>query len=283
MKRFIYNQNDYANLAYNKPNGEKKTIASSGCGVVSSCIAVNSIVGKELYTVKQMRDLSLNCGARTNNGTAVNVLLNAIVKKVVGLSYSTTSDEDKLIKHLKNGGVAIANQGSSYNVFSTAGHFVVCVAMSGDNIEVIDAQMYSGKYDRSPRPKRIVKKTANGCIVSKTEISKATADRSPSYYLISFTNSNNLNKPSVKVGDKIEFTKIRKCYKNYGAKSDIYKISELTAFVCDEQAKRKAGTKQTVTAIKTLGNGNIWIEYEINNNKVYSCIFEKSIDTKYIK
>ena len=101
--------------------------------------------------------------------------------------FTTTNDENEVIKHLKSGGMAIANQGDEYNVFSTNGHFVVLSRMNGNNIEVLDPQMYDGKYDAYSRPKRIVKKTATGCIVSKTELSKATQDRSPAYFLITYT------------------------------------------------------------------------------------------------
>ena len=185
-KLFYYNQNDYSNLSYNKPDGTKATVASGGCGVVSACIAVNTLAQKTVFTVKQMRDLAISSGARGYDGTDETTLLKAICKKNSAFSYKTTNSVDALVKHLKGGGVAICNPGNAYNVFSTSGHFVCAWRMVGSNIEVADPSMYSSKYDKSPRPSRIVKKTSTGCVVTPSIMSKATQDRSPAYFLISY-------------------------------------------------------------------------------------------------
>ena len=186
--KYYYNQNNYSGVSYDNPNTAKKeTVASGGCGVCSAAMVVNNLAGKELYTIPQMAAFSLKTKARDNSGTNMVTLLNALLKANKGFSYTTTGSEDKLIAHLKKGGMAIANQGDRYNVFSTAGHFVVCVRMVGNNIEVYDPSMYAGKYDRSPRPQRIIKKTDRGCIVSRAEIDKATQDRKLAYYLVSYT------------------------------------------------------------------------------------------------
>lgn len=91
------------------------------------------------------------------------------------------------------------------------------------------------------------------------------------------------NAPTVKVGDTVKFTSVRKCYKGYSSASGTYKINELTAFDSSDTAKRKAGSTAKVTAVKTLSSGNIWIEYKINSHKVYSCIYEKNNDKRLIK
>lgn len=186
MKLFYYNQRNYSKVAYNKPNGEKKTISSSGCGVVSAVIAINTLAQKNLYTVKKMRDLAVSSGARIMDGTNEAVLLNAICKKYPEFSYKTSNNVNELVTHLKNGGVAVCNQGDAYNVFSTSGHFVCAWRMLGGNIDVADPSMYTGKYETSPRKNRIVAKTDEGCVVTSTEMAKATADRFPAYYLISY-------------------------------------------------------------------------------------------------
>jgi hypothetical protein len=89
--------------------------------------------------------------------------------------------------------------------------------------------------------------------------------------------------PTVKVGDKVTFSDVRKCYKGYGSKSGVYKIKELTAFSSKEDASRKSATTQTVTGVKTLSNGNIWIEYQINSHNVYSCVYDKDTNKVHIK
>ncbi len=279
---FYYNQLDYPNVNYDRPGTSKiETVATSGCGVCTAAMIFNNLVGKELYTVKQMAEFSVKNGARGDNGTIMSVLLDALCKKNKNFSYTTTSDEAKLVSHLKAGGMAAVNQGDSYDVFSSAGHFVVAYKMNGSNIEILDPYMYDGKYSRGKRPDRIVKKTTYGCIVSKSEISKATADRSPSYYLVTYKKPS--DKPTVKAGDKVVFTDTRKCYKGYGSKTGAYKINELTAFGSDDTATRRKNTTATVTAVKTLSSGNVWIEYKINTHKVYSCIYDKKTNKKHIK
>ena len=281
---FYYNQCDYSKIKYPSSVHPKATIKTSGCGVVSTLILVNNLAGKELYTVQSMRDLAIKSGARVAEGTDVSVLLNAVKKTYSGFSYTTTSSEADLIKHLKAGGMAIVHQGNVYNVFSTAGHYVTAVGMNGDNIEIYDPYMYTGKYSPSPismRSSRIVKKTKYGCVVSKAEINKATADRSPSYYLVTYKKPS--NKPTVKVGDKVTFTDTRKCYKGYGSDTGVYKINELTAFGSDDTATRRKNTTANVTAVKTLDSGNVWIEYKLNSHKVYSCIYDKNTNKKHIK
>ena len=184
---FYYNQNDYSGVSYSKPDGTYKTIKTSGCGVVSACIALNTLAGRELYNVYEMANFSKSCGARVNSGTDENKLLTALCKAEKGFSFKTGRDVDALLKHLKNGGVAICNQGGGYNVFSTSGHYVVAYKESGGNIFVADPSNTPSKYDKFSRPQRIVKKTDYGCVVKPCEMKKATADRYPSYYLISYS------------------------------------------------------------------------------------------------
>ena len=183
---FYYNQNDYDYLDYNKPDGSKATIASGGCGVVSACIAINTLAQKTVYTVKQMRNLAKSSGARGYDGTDEKTLLNAICKAHPEFSFKMTCSENELVAHLEKGGTAVCNQGNDYNVFSTGGHFVCAWRMVGDNIDVADPSMYIGKYDKSPRPERIVKKTDTGCIVTPAKMGLATQDRNPAYFLITY-------------------------------------------------------------------------------------------------
>ncbi len=139
---FYYNQNDYSNVKYDRANTAKvETVATSGCGPVAACIAVNNLIGRELFTVASMAKFSLDNGARDSSGTNLNTLLKAICNKYKNFSLKTTNDENAVVAHIKKGGVAISNQGDAYNVFSTAGHFVVLYKMNGSNIDVLDPQM----------------------------------------------------------------------------------------------------------------------------------------------
>lgn len=265
---FYYNQYDYPNIKYDRPNtAEIETVKTSGCGVVTACTVFNSLIGKELYTVSQMAKFSLDSGARDNSGTNMLILLKALCKKNPNFSFVATTSETQLVAHIKKGGIAICNQGDAYNVFSTAGHYVVAYKMVGKNIEILDPLMYSGKYDAYNRPKRIVKKTANGCVVSVNEMGKATADRDPAYFLVTYTKPKTASKaPSIAVGQTYKLKAIRGIYNGVGAASGRKKVRELTADGrknatfkdSNRNAYLKQGTKVTIVEKRFDAAGNLW-------------------------
>ena len=207
----------------------KKQLRQADVVYVRLVWCFNNLAGKELYTVAQMAKFSLSHGCRDNYGTNVKKLLTELCKSNKGFSFTTTTDENKLVAHLKKGGMAIANQGDAYNVFSTAGHFVVAYKMKGKDIQVLDPQMYSGKYNAYSRPKRIVKKTDTGCIINVTQMGKATADRNPAYYLVSYVKPKPKHKaPKIKTG-VYTLTNERGIYKGAGAATGRKKVKDLTA------------------------------------------------------
>lgn len=280
---FYYNQTDYANIKYdNKSTAAVETIATSGCGPCAACIAVNSLANKELFTVKEMAQLSLNSGARDNSGTNMTTLLKAICKKHGDFSFSTTNDESKVVSHIKGGGIVIANQGDAYNIFSTAGHFVVLDSLDGGNINVLDPQMYSGKYDSYKRPQRIVKKTSYGCVVTSTELGKATADRNPAYFMLSYAKAAVKTEAKTKTAVRFDAGSTYVLTTNVnvrggaGTSYAIKKVKDLTAdgkknctsTNSNANATLKSGTK--VTALKVIKSGNdVWLQIPSGYIAVY--------------
>lgn len=261
---YYYNQENYNSIPYPyKDNG--KTIKTSGCGVCCACMVFNNLAGKELYSVKQMAELSLKNGARISNGTDMTKLLTALCNKHKDFKFTTTTDEEKVVAHLKSGGMVIANQGDKYNVFSTAGHFVVLSKMNGANIEVLDPQMYDGKYDAYSRPKRIVKKTGTGCIVSKSELGKATQDRNPAYFLITYT------KPK-------ETKPVKKTVYPYFTPNATVKAN--TKVYADNSRKTEVGSVSKNERVKALfvGETNACIQYRVDD-KTYKVglIYSKNV------
>lgn len=202
-----YNQCNYSNVGYDNPNTSKyETIATSGCGVCAACMAFNTLMGRELYSVKAMADFAMKNKARDNSGTNMVTLLKALCKAQPNYSYKTTNDINAVVNHLKNGGMAILNQGDVYNVFSTAGHFVVADKMVANNINILDPYMYGGKYTNSAtRRNRIVKATEYGCVVSPSQAAKACSDRNPAYFLITYT-APKKTKPNYNAGSKYILT-----------------------------------------------------------------------------
>lgn len=288
MAKYYYNQNNYNKVRYDNPSTAKKeTVATSGCGVCSACIALNNLAGKELYSVSKMAKISIDNKARDNSGTNMFKLLSALVSKDKKFTFATTSDESKVISHLKKGGIAICNQGDKYNVFSTAGHFVVAIGMSGGNIEIYDPQMYAGKYDAYSRPKRIMKKTAKGCVVKPSELAKATQDRNPAYFLCSYKKEHVKKKtsgtvPSYKKNSTYTLQSNMRVRSSANGKQILR--SKLTANAkkyaqIGLYAVLKKGTKVTCLSSKKMSDGNIWIQIPSG----WVCAYSKSDKKQYVK
>lgn len=160
------------------------SVYNSACGPASLCNALRAagIASVDLLT---MCKLAVSCGARVDGGTDMQTLLKAASTKY-GFTYSMTSKNADLRKHLQAGGTAIMHAGSSYNLFSCGGHFVAAVAASGQTITVLDSYWYDGKYTATTLRKNNVKVIAKGVIkTGLSQCGKATIDRAPSYYLIS--------------------------------------------------------------------------------------------------
>ena len=101
------------------------------------------------------------------------------------------------------------------------------------NLLFYDPQMYYGKYDRSPRPQRIVKKTDRGCVVSKAEIGKATKDRYDyAYYLITY------KKPVTKTTSSTKKTTT---------------VAKKTAMYCNTTAGLRFRTQPSTSALLVAG------------------------------
>lgn len=198
--KYSYNQNNYSNVDYSKPNGEKKTIATSGCGVCSVVTALNNAMGYEHYGIEEVASFSKRHGCRDNYGTNVNKLLKEICSHNKRMSFKTTELGNDLVKHLRNGGIAIINQSEArakagYPLFSTSGHYVVAYDVDdNNNVYVFDPDYTSTRYKGNWRRSRIVKELDGiGCVANINIINRATAPIS--YYLISY------NKPEVKPKD----------------------------------------------------------------------------------
>lgn len=179
-----YNVHFQTDASYKNVKYGQGTVYSSGCGPASLCNALDAL-GIAKVTVKTMCAYAVSVGARVSGGTDEATLLKHAVKKY-GFTYRATSKNAELLAHLKAGGVAILHGGSSYKLFSSGGHFVCAVAAKGNTITVLDSYWYNGKYTSSAIRRNYVSVVSKGVVkTSLTQCGKATADRSPSYYLIS--------------------------------------------------------------------------------------------------
>lgn len=271
---FFYNQLDYKNVPYNKPNGETATVKSGGCGVCSTLMVLNNLYGREMMTVPQMAKFSIEHGARTNYGTDVGILLLALSKKY-DITYRTTSLNKELWAHLKAGGMAIINQGDKYNVFSREGHFVVGYkAIGTDTVICLDPYWYAGKFDSEPRKNRIVKIVGKEIYVKLSEIGKCSQDRNPSYYLVTYTGKK--NKPNLKKGQNIKLKSSAALYNSYSSQSGVKKIGDFSNFLCNEKAILKNGAVIKAEEIKTKANGNVWVRTKYADGWI--CVYDYKND-----
>ncbi len=255
-----YNVHFQTNAAYKKIKYGQGTVYSSGCGCAALCNALDAL-GIASVSVKAMCAYAVSVDARVEGGTDEAVLLRNAAKKY-GFSYKTTSKNAELLAHLKAGGVAILHGGSSYKLFSDSGHFVCAVAASGNTVTVLDSYWYEGKYKRNAIRKNNVSVVDDGIIkTSIAQCGKATADRSPSYYLISKTAQKNDNK-KVQVEDMTE-AEVRKIIADEATKQAKLAVSDwaktawadaVSAGLLDDDRPQAAVTRQELAAeLKKIG------------------------------
>lgn len=182
-------QTNYPNTAYRDKNGKPSgaTIASGGCCPTSVGNILRNLCGISAATTKAVCTLATSCGARYNGGTDPGALLKAAKTKWGGFTYRHTTSDAEMKSHVAAGGMALAHTpGSSYGataLFSTGGHFVAIVGMSGTKMVVVDPYYYTGKWTaNSVRRANVTTTSVRGKVNAK---SMAVASACDYYYLIS--------------------------------------------------------------------------------------------------
>lgn len=182
-----YNQNNYANIPYPSSANPKASVKSGGCGVCCGAMIVSSMTDN-IVDPKFMATYAITKKARVSGGTDFNILAKNICIDY-GLTYETTSDENKLLKHLQSGGMAVANVGgdrSGYTgVFSSEGHFIVVANCNGNTLTILDPGYYSGKFNKAGRKRKVTIDKNNYCYCNISVLDKDTENRSPAYWLFS--------------------------------------------------------------------------------------------------
>lgn len=253
-----YNVHFQTDASYKNVKYGQGTVYSSGCGPASLCNALDAL-GIASVTVKAMCAYAVSVGARVSGGTDESVLLKHAAKKY-GFTYRATSKNSELLAHLKSGGVAILHGGNSYKLFSDSGHFVCAVAASGNTVTVLDSFWYEGKYKRNAIRRNYVSVVDDGIIkTSIVQCGKATADRSPSYYLISKSGKGDNKK---EVEDMTE-AEVRKIIADEATKQAKLAVSDwaksawadaVEAKLLDDDRPQAAVTRQEFAAeLKKLG------------------------------
>ena len=247
-----YNVHFQTMTAYKGIKYGQGTVYTSGCGCAALCNALDAL-GIARVSVKAMCAYAVSVDARVKGGTDEGVLLRNAAKKY-GFSYKTTSKNAELLAHLKSGGVAILHGGDSYKLFSDSGHFVCAVAASGNTVTVLDSFWYDKKYKRNAIRRNYVSVVDDGIIkTSIVQCGKATADRSPSYYLISMSGKGDNKK---EVEDMTE-AEVRKIIADEATKQAKLAVSEwaksawanaVEAKLLDDDRPQAAVTRQELAA-----------------------------------
>lgn len=181
LKGFLCNQREYPNITYPALGYPLATIKSGGCGVCAAVNVVGALDGKAI-SVRVMRDLAINGGARVSGGTDMRRMAQLIASQYK-LKYTTTSSVSELVAHLKRGGVAICNS-AGRGMFSTGGHYVVALGMLGGKVCIADPGLYTGKYSTAARRAK-VQVSGDLIFADPATLDADCIGRYPRYYLYS--------------------------------------------------------------------------------------------------
>lgn len=136
----------WRNYPYTSTGNSSQTIGSSGCGVASAAMIIDSIKG--YVDVRTLADVFVENGYRSaNNGTYWSAY--RAIADEFNIGYTETSDIQKALELLRNNHYIIASCGNG--LFTTGGHYIVIYGIDGDTLKIYDPYLYSGKFETSTR------------------------------------------------------------------------------------------------------------------------------------
>lgn len=131
---------------YTSTNNKNQTIGSSGCGVASATMIIDSIVGN--VSVTDVADTFVKYGYRSaNNGTYWSAY--RAIADEFNIEYQETSNFETMLNKLKNNHYIICSVGNG--LFTTGGHYIVIYAADNDTLKIYDPYLYAGKFETSTR------------------------------------------------------------------------------------------------------------------------------------
>ncbi|EGO62367.1 C39 family peptidase, partial [Acetonema longum] len=159
-KKLIYfsqYNTDYTELRYDSKDGTAKgNIGSSGCGIVTMTMAIDSL--SDYYvTPPVLRTLSVDWGTRVVGGTAPEFFPKAAEKyeldcEIISHTQSQDYKYDRAINALQQGNLVIGEMDEGH--FTLKGHFVMFTKVENKNgtnwVYVYDPNDYNTSYTRKP-------------------------------------------------------------------------------------------------------------------------------------
>ncbi len=134
-------------IPYPSPAHPDATVATSGCGVCASLMALENLT-KYKYNLKKWTNILIKAGCRANDGTDMQRVC-ALLHKKYGIDFHLTTSLSEMEKCLKSGGGVIANVGGK-GYFSSDGHFVYVARLNNNGtVTVLDPYYYGNKYTQT--------------------------------------------------------------------------------------------------------------------------------------
>ena len=253
-------------IPYPSPAHPDATVATSGCGVCASLMALENLTTYK-YNLKKWTDILIKAHCRINDGTDMQAVC-ALLNKKYGIEYHLSTSLSDVEKYLKSGGGVIANVGGK-GYFSSGGHFVYVAHLnSSGTLTVLDPYYYDNKY----------KQTVNGINRSKyfkynsktheliCKPSVLEADRRGYYYLLKATKKKR-DQAKEKYSDGVyELLYNMKVRTGAGVNNKVKKVKNLTK---DGKAHTTSGNPNAeavlrkgtrVTANIIYKNGEYWMK-----------------------
>lgn len=178
MKYDVALQTQYPDTAYRTASGLPKgaTIASGGCGPSSCRNLLNNLLCMH-YTIPQVAQIAVDCGARYNGGTTIGTLLKSLQKRSGNFDYRCVTKDSEAFDAVRNGAMAIIHTpaGAAGNLFSSGGHFMCLAAVDGSMGTIIDSNSTAGKWTANAARRKYIKPTNQTGVIrcSTTMIAKA--------------------------------------------------------------------------------------------------------------
>ncbi len=179
------NQLEYRHIPYetNMQHGgnppERRSIASSGCGLCSVCMAIELLTDKTL-SLEDCRQLSYDTGANHAPGTDLGLLGPAVAEKF-NLSYRGCNALDDVIAHLRAGGMVVACVKTG--LFTQRSHYILLIAYDGVDFCILDPSYTPEKFTSPDRVGKVDTTHAPYLYCNAELVHEETEERFTKYHL----------------------------------------------------------------------------------------------------
>ena len=181
-------QLDYKHIPFesNLDNGgnpeNRRTVASSGCGLCSVCMAVDLLTATT-FDLEECRDLAYATGAnRPHPGTKLDLLGPAVAERF-DLVYQPSMELGEAIACLQAGGAVVARV--KKGLFTKGSHYICLVSTDGKDFCILDPSYTPEKFHTPEREGRVDDSRAPFVYCDVNVLHADTEDVHTKYHLFS--------------------------------------------------------------------------------------------------